>query len=126
VIDFELAESFSRFTESQLYYAKERISLEGSHMKARVSMLVGALDKVGIIPVSVTWILASYKYIANGTITFDQIDWLIYPLLGLYLVMLPILFFAHKLERYLLLVNTAIEIKANKSNQEAQHSYSPA
>jgi hypothetical protein len=117
-VDFELAESFHKFTEQQLHYAKERISLERSHMKARVGMLVGALEKVGIIPVLVTWILASYKYIANGTITFDKIDWLVYLLLGLYVVMLPILSFAHKLERYLLLVNTALEIKADKSNQE--------
>ena len=114
VRDFELAESFSRFTESQLYYAKERLSLESTHMRSRVSLLVGALDKVGIIPVLVAWILASYKYIADGSIVFEQIDWLVYGLLGLYLVTLPILFFVHKLERYLLLVNTAIEIKANR------------
>jgi hypothetical protein len=122
VRDFELAESFSRFTESQLYYAKERLSLESTHMRSRVNLLVGALDKVGIIPVLVAWILASYKYIADGSIVFEQIDWLVYGLLGLYLVTLPILFFAHKLERYLLLVNTAIEIKANKSRQGTQKS----
>lgn len=117
VRDFNLAESFSRFSESQLYYAKERLSLESAHMKSRVNLLVGALDKVGIVPVLVAWLMASYKYIANGTIAFEQIDWLVYGLLGLYLVMLPILFFAHKLERYLLLVNTALEIKANKAMQ---------
>jgi hypothetical protein len=126
VRDFELAESFSRFTESQLYYAKERLSLESKHMRSRISLLVGALDKVGIIPVLVAWILASYKYIADGSIAFEQIDWLVYGLLGLYLVTLPILFFVHKLERYLLLVNTAIEIKANKSSQGTQQSCAPA
>lgn len=126
VRDFELAESFSRFTESQLYYAKERLSLEGKHMRSRVSLLVGALDKVGIIPVLASWSLAYYKYTANGSIAFEQIDWLVYGLLGLYLVTLPILFFAHKLERYLLLVNTAIEIKANKSSQRTQQSCASA
>ena len=126
VRDFELAESFSRFTESQLYYAKERLSLESRHMRARISLLVGALDKVGIIPVFIVWVLAFYKYIANGSIIFEQIDWLVYGLLGLYLVTLPILFFVHKLERYLLLVNTAVEIKASKSSQGAQQSCTPA
>ncbi|WP_355662292.1 hypothetical protein [Halomonas salifodinae] len=126
VRDFELAVSFSRFSESQLYYAKERLSLESKHMRARVSLLVGALDKVGIIPVLIAWIFASYKYIADGSITFEQIDWLVYGLLGLYLVTLPILFFVHKLERYLLLVNTAMEIKANKSSQGTQQSCVPA
>lgn len=117
VRDFELADSFSRFTESQLYYVKERLSLESKHMRSRVSLLVGALNKVGIIPVLITWILASYKYMADGSISFEQIDWLAYGLLGLYLATLLILFFVHKLERYLLLVNTAIEIKANKLRQ---------
>lgn len=114
VRDYELAEYFSRFTESQLYYVKERLLLESKHIHSRVSLLVGALDKVGIIPVLVTWILASFKYIASGSIVFEQIDWLVYGLLGLYLISLPILFFIHQLERYLLLVNTAIEIKAHK------------
>ena len=114
--DYKLAESFSRFTETQLFYAKERLSLESSHMKARVGMLVGAVEKVGIVPVLVTWLFASYKYIAGGEVMFEQIDWLVYGLLALYLIMLPILFFVHKLERYQLLVITALKIKANKSS----------
>jgi hypothetical protein len=117
VKDFELAASFSRFTNSQLYYAKERLSLETTQMKSRVAMLLGVLEKVGIVPVLVTWILAFYKYLANNTVVFEQIDWLVYGLLCLYLVAFLALIFIHKLERYLLLINTAIEIKANKSFQ---------
>lgn len=116
--DYKLAESFSRFSQTQLFYAKERLSLESAHMKARVGMLVGAIEKVGIVPVLVAWLFASYKYFADGEVMFEQVDWLVYGLLALYLVMLPILFFVHKLERYQLLVITALEIKANKSSQQ--------
>ena len=116
--DYKLAESFSRFSQTQLFYAKERLSLESTHMKARVGMLVGAIEKVGIVPVLVAWLFASYKYFADGEVMFEQVDWLVYGLLALYLVMLPILFFVHQLERYQLLVITALEIKANKSSQQ--------
>ncbi|WP_417534350.1 hypothetical protein [Marinobacterium stanieri] len=116
--DYKLAESFSRFSETQLFYAKERLSLESSHMKARVGMIVGAVEKLGIVPVLIAWLFASYKYFADGKVTFEQVDWLVYGLLALYLTMLPILFFVHKLERYQLLVITALEIKANKSSQQ--------
>lgn len=113
--DFQLANSFTRFGQAELLYAKNRLGMESTHMRARTAILVGALEKVGIFPVLIAWVLASYKYLADGTVAFEQIDWIAYGLLGLYIATLPALFFVHKLERYTLLIDTALEIKRHAS-----------
>ena len=116
--DFELATSLSRFEESQLEYAKNRLLLECEQMKSRVSILVGAIEKVGILPVAVTWVLAAYKYFDKGALVFSEVDWLVYGLMGIYIIAVPILFFIHKLQRYILVVETSLSIKeANKKLQ---------
>ena len=116
--DYDLALSLSRFDETQLEYAKNRLLLECEQMKSRVNILVGAIDKVGILPVAVTWVLAAYKYFDKGTLFFSEVDWLVYGLMGIYIVAVPILFFIHKLQRYILVVETTLNIKkANKALQ---------
>jgi len=109
--DYELATSLIRFDDSQLVYAKKRLNLESEQMKNRVGILVGAIDKVGIFPVAVTWGLAAYKYFYDGSLVFSQVDWLVYGLMGIYILAVPILFFVHKLELYTLVIDTAIELK---------------
>ncbi len=116
--DFELATSLSRFEESHLEYAKNRLLMECEKMKSRVSMLVGAIEKVGILPVAVTWVLAAYNYFDKGALIFSEVDWLVYGLMGIYIIAVPILFFTHKLQRYILVVETSLSIKeANKKLQ---------
>ena len=116
--DYDLALSLSRFDKSQLEYAKSRLLLECEQMKSRVSILVGAIDKVGIVPVAVTWVLAAYKYFDKGALVFSEVDWLVYGLMGVYIVAVPILFFIHKLQRYILVVETTLNIKEANTRPE--------
>jgi len=109
--DFELASSLSRFKKSQLEYAKSRLILECDQMKSRVGILVGAIEKVGILPVAVTWVLAAYKYFDKDMLVFSEVDWLVYGLMGIYIIAVPILFFTHKLQRYILVIETSLSIK---------------
>ncbi|WP_459893753.1 hypothetical protein [Desulfothermus okinawensis] len=112
--DYDLALSLSRFDVAQLEYAKNRLLLECEQMKSRVNILVGAIDKVGILPVAVTWFLAAYKYFDKGALVFSEVDWLVYGLMGIYIVAVPILFFIQKLQRYILVIETTLNIKTNK------------
>ena len=113
--DYDLALSLLRFDKAQLEYAKNRLLLECAQMKSRVNLLVGAIDKVGILPVAVTWFLAAYKYFDKGALDFGEVDWLVYGLMGIYILAVPILFFIHKLQRYILVIETTLNIKeANK------------
>lgn len=119
--DYDLALSLLRFDKAQLEYAKNRLLLECEQIKSRVNLLVGAIDKVGILPVAVTWFLAAYKYFDKGELDFSEVDWLVYVLMGIYIVAVPILFFIHKLQRYILVIETTLNIKeANKSLQPTQ------
>ena len=87
--DYDLALSLLRFDKAQLEYAKNRLLLECEQIKSRVNLLVGAIDKVGILPVAVTWFLAAYKYFDKGELDFSEVDWLVYVLMGIYIVAVP-------------------------------------
>ena len=114
--DYQLAKGMVRFERSQLEYVLARLKLEISQMKSRVGLLVGAVETVGLVPVAVTSAFSAYGYFADGKIKFQEIDWIVYALMGLYVVVVPVLFFTHKLDRYALVVETAIKFKESEAN----------
>lgn len=115
--DYGLANSMARFKKDQLSYAKNRLELEKSQMVGRTGFLVGAIEKVGIIPVSVTWFIAAHKFVADKVLDFGKVDLLVYGLMGIYMMAMFILSFVHKLERYILVIDAALNIK--ESNEAA-------
>ncbi len=118
-IDYSLATSFCRFDISHLEYANRRINLEIDQMKKRIALLVGAIEKVGIVPVTITWAFAVYKYVSKDELKFSQIDFMVYGLLKLYILAISMIFFVHKLERYSLLIETAASLKHSEANHAA-------
>ncbi len=115
VRDYRFAKDMMRFERNQLEYMLARLRLEIAQMKSRVGLLVGAVETVGLVPVAVTTTLSVYGYFSDEKIKFQEIDWIVYALMGLYVVIVPILFFTHKLDRYALVVETAIKLKQNDS-----------
>lgn len=114
--DYQLAYNMQRFNLSQLNYALARLRLEVAQIRSRVGILIGAVEKVGIVPVALTTAFSAYGYFADGKIAFEQVDWVVYALMGLYVSVLPVLFFSHKLDRYALVVDTAIKLKQSNAN----------
>lgn len=113
--DYQLANSLIKFDGQQLNYVHSRLVLESEQMKGRINIFVGAIDKVGIFPMMITWFFSTYKYLADGKLKFSQIDWIVYGLLAMYLAAISMLFFVRKLERYTLIVSSALHLKeANK------------
>lgn len=114
--DYSLAVSFSQFQATHLEYVVQRMELEVDQMKKRIALLAGAIDKVGIVPITITWALAVYKYVVNDELQFSQIDYIIYGLMALYIMAISMIFFVHKLERYVLLIKTAITVKKDEAD----------
>jgi hypothetical protein len=114
--DYQLAKGMVRFDRNQLEYVLARLKLEIAQMKSRVGMLVGAVETVGLVPVAVTSAFSAFGYFADGKIMFQEIDWIVYALMGLYVVVVPVLFFTHKLDRFALVVETAIKFKDTEAN----------
>ncbi|WP_316364675.1 hypothetical protein [Candidatus Thiodiazotropha sp. CDECU1] len=115
--DFKLAQSLSRYEESLLVNVLKRLQLETAQMRGRVALLVGAIEKVGIIPVSVATLVALYKYFDGSKTNFEWIDHVAFGLMFLYLVMFFIVLFVHRLERYVLIAETALNIKAPERSE---------
>lgn len=112
--DFRLAEILSRFDKDQLQFAKNKLEQEALHMRGRIAFLVGAIEKVGILPIVVTTIISFHNFSADKENQLFDVDWLMYGLLGLYVVFLPVSFFVHKIERYTLSLETAIALKGTR------------
>jgi hypothetical protein len=51
-----------------LEYAAERLVLEAEQLRSRLGMLIGVVDKVGIIPMTVGTVISSYKFVAEANV----------------------------------------------------------
>lgn len=114
--DYLLAKGMARFERNQLEYVLARIKLEIVQMKSRVGLLVGAIETVGLVPVAVTTAFSAFGYFADGKIEFQEVDWIVYALMSLYVVAVPVIVFTHKLDRYALVVETALKLKSAEAN----------
>ena len=113
VENYEFSHSLIHFTKEELLYVSKRLSLEIEQMKKRVSMLIGLIDKIGIIPAIVSLSLVISKNIEVVETLYNKFDWLAYAIVGIYIIGIIALSFIHKIERYILILDTAINLKEN-------------
>jgi len=109
--DYELASKMSALNQHELDYAVKRLRLEISHIKSRIGLLVGAIETVGLIPISATTAFSLYTYFVDKKIEFTGLDWIVYAFMAFYLAIISVIFFSHKLERYALAIDTAIQLR---------------
>ncbi|MCZ4279843.1 hypothetical protein O4H49_03575 [Kiloniella laminariae] len=109
--DYELANELSHFSMLQLNYTKDRLILECRNFRSRVGMLIGALEKIGVVPVFLSLFFSITNIPSENAEVIMGLEWLPYGVIALYVMVVCVSFFAHKLERYILLLSTAIEIK---------------
>jgi hypothetical protein len=84
--DIDLINELAENCEAHhLNFAKTNYSRMAKQLRERISILVGALDKVGIIPLAVTAYLAYIKIKEEKLSAFDGMDWLLIALIFLYL-----------------------------------------
>lgn len=98
-----------------LTYAASSFSLLAEQLKTRIALLVGAIDKVGIIPLGITTYFSSTK-ISKEMVVFGSVDWVLAALVLLYLFALRMSLVAQWLERQAALFRTAAEQRKTSAN----------
>lgn len=95
------------FKKHHLEYARDSLALVAQQTRARISLLVGALDKVGIIPLAITGYLSAKKLITDPTIQFSGIELVLAAFVALYLIAIHMLSVAQQIDRMVLVLKQA-------------------
>ena len=109
--DFNFAKSLARHNESVLKSVKNTLEYESEAMYSRVGILVGAVDKTGIIFFASTISLAYLKFIKALPEVIEEYKFIMYFVIGLYFMGGYFMYLIYRLKKYSLLVNMAIDIK---------------
>lgn len=113
--DMDLIYQLSTAFEPQhLSYARVMYSNMAKHIRERIGLLVGALDKVGIVPVTVTTYLSYAKAINNG-ISFGPYQWVGISFVCLYLLAIRMTTTAQWMEHIAELYDHAHTARASKA-----------
>jgi hypothetical protein len=113
--DMDLINELKDFEPHHLEYAKDCFSTLASQLRSRMSLLVGALNKVGIIP-SIVAIYFSWMKAKKDGLVFDNIGWLAAAFGVLYLLAMRMESVAQWMDRSVLIYKQAL---ANKDESRA-------
>jgi hypothetical protein len=113
--DMDLINELSQTYETHhLVYAKESFALMAKQLRERISLLVGALEKVGIIPLVATGYLSFAKAQKDGLVVFTGVEWAFAAFLFLYLFALRFSSTAQWMEQVSLLYEQAVSVKIKR------------
>lgn len=115
--DIELISGLATdFEKHHLEYARDSFQSLSKQLKSKVSLIIGALEKVGIIPLAITAYFGLQKVMtASGKFKFESIEWLFIGFTILYAVAIHIIQVADNFEKLKLIYERAISL------QESQH-----
>lgn len=99
------------FQPHHLEYAKECFSTMASQLRSRVALLVGALDKVGLVPLTITAYFSWMKAKKVG-LEFGGIEWLVVAFGVLYLFAIRAASLAQWMDRIVLIYKQALSVQA--------------
>ena len=87
--NMDLINELSQTCEAHhLSYARASFLLMAKQLRERIALLVGAIEKVGVIPLAITSYLAVTKAQKEGFVVFGGIEWALAGLILLYLLAL--------------------------------------
>lgn len=95
-----------RFDEKEIAFAKDYLQSVCAHMRSRIGLMIGALDKVGIIPLAVSSLVALVKVYGNGTFASAWYAGA-FVLLLFYVGSLKMLGSAYTIERFVVVLSHA-------------------
>jgi hypothetical protein len=115
--DMDLVNELSQTCElHHLSYAKECFALMARQLRERISLLVGALEKVGIIPLALTAYLSFTKAQKDGLVVFGGIEWAFAGFIFLYLFALRLSSTAQWMELVAALYEQALAVKMKRTS----------
>jgi hypothetical protein len=114
--DIELIQSLSQdCSEHHLSFAKQNFMQLSNHLKSRINLLVGAIEKVGVIPLAIASYYSYQKASSSELISFGAVEIIATTIVILYLFSIHMVTVSHKFERIALIYDAAFELcKANK------------
>jgi hypothetical protein len=83
--DVDLIQELSAYDERHLHYAQSMFEIGARQMRERIGVLVGALDKVGIVPFAVTSYVTYLRTVKDGLQPFGGSEWVGVAFLALFL-----------------------------------------
>ncbi|MBU3624752.1 hypothetical protein ICN48_00665 [Polynucleobacter sp. JS-Safj-400b-B2] len=111
--DMDLINGLAKsFETHHLSYAKVMYANMARQMRERIGLLVGSLDKVGLIPIFLTAYLSYAKAIKEG-IAFGPVEWISIALVLLYLFAIRMVSTAQWMESISEIYDHAIMIKTS-------------
>lgn len=114
--DMDLIHELSiSFEPHHLSYAKAMYTNMARQIRERIGLLVGALDKIGAIPVVVTTYLSYAKAIKDG-LTFGPYEWIGISFVFLYLMAIRMTATAQWMEHVAELYAHAHAVRSNRMN----------
>jgi len=112
--DIDLVSELARdYLPHHLAYARDSYSLMAEQLRSRVALLVGAIDKVGLIPLAATVYLSGAKAFKDGIVRFGNVEWILVAIIFLYLLAIRMNATVQWMERMSLLYKQACEMKCN-------------
>lgn len=112
--DMDLISGLSRdFSPQHLHYAREKFSLMANQLRSRIALLVGAIDKVGVVPIAVAAYISGARAIKDGLPVFTGVEWILVALICLYLFALRMCAVAQWLDLISLLYAEALAYEKN-------------
>lgn len=113
--DIDLINELSDIFEAHhLRYAQNCYRCMATQLRERISLLVGALTKVGIIPLAVTGYFSYSKIKEGNFLFFDEIEWIMVALIFLYLLAMRMTLTAQWMERVAEIYSEALIMKENR------------
>lgn len=113
--DIDRISSLARdFEKHHLEYARDRLALIADQLRNRISFLVGAIEKVGILPLAITGYLSAEKVLSDPKLASSGIEWVFGALIALYLIAIHLLLVSQQLERLVLIVRHAASKKGSE------------
>lgn len=113
--DIDRISSLARdFERHHLEYARDRLTLIADQLRSRISFLVGAIEKVGILPLAVTGYLSAEKILSDSKLTSSGVECAFGALIALYLMAIHLLLVSQRLDRLVLIVRHAASKKSSE------------
>lgn len=110
--DIDLISELARdYQNHHLAYARDGFSLMATQLRSRISLLVGAIDKVGVIPLGVTAYFSVMKALKDGQVEFSGLEWGLVAIIFLYLFALRMNAAAQWMDRVSILYKEAFDSK---------------
>lgn len=115
--DMDLINELAQTCEPHhLSYARARYVLMAKQLRERIAILVGAIEKVGIIPLAIAGYLSFIKAQKEGLVPFGGIEWVLVSFLFLYLFALRMTATAQWMEKVSEIYEQAITLRSKRES----------